>query len=67
MIQPRWVVERTLAWLTSHRGLALDYQRQPQVAEEMVRWAANGQMARRLTRGRNATHQQAWTGQGPVS
>ncbi|MDE3722890.1 hypothetical protein PWG71_15985 [Nocardiopsis sp. N85] len=53
--------------MTSHRRLARDYERQPGVAEEMARWAAIGQMARRLTRGRDATRQPAWTSQGPVS
>ena len=26
----RWVVERTLAWLTAHRRLARDYERLPE-------------------------------------
>jgi transposase len=47
----RWVVERTLAWLTAHRRLARDYERDPAVSEEMIRWAAINQMLRRLTRG----------------
>ncbi|WP_306371674.1 IS5 family transposase [Nocardiopsis sp. CC223A] len=67
VIPRRWVVERTLAWLTAHRRLVRDYERQPGVAEEMVRWAAIGQMVRRLARGRDATRQQAWTSQGPIS
>src|SRR4051812_8777384 len=47
----RWVVERTLAWPTAHRRLARDYERDPEVSEEMVRWAAISQMLRRITRG----------------
>ncbi len=42
----RWVVERTLAWLTAHRRLARDYERDPSVSEEMIRWAAISQMLR---------------------
>jgi transposase len=33
-----WVVERTLAWLTAHRRLARDYERDPEVSEEMIRF-----------------------------
>ncbi|WFE26131.1 IS5 family transposase [Solwaraspora sp. WMMD791] len=47
----RWVVERTLAWLTACRRLARDYERHPAVSEAMIRWAAINQMVRRLTRG----------------
>ncbi|GIF01591.1 IS5 family transposase [Paractinoplanes rishiriensis] len=54
----RWVVERTLAWLTAHRRLARDYERDPAVSEEMIRWAAINQMLRRLTRGEPARRQQ---------
>ncbi|GGK36004.1 hypothetical protein GCM10010124_30830 [Pilimelia terevasa] len=46
----RWVVERTLAWLTAHRRLARDYERTTTVSEAMIRWAAINQMLRRLTR-----------------
>ncbi|MDT0331449.1 IS5 family transposase [Nocardiopsis lambiniae] len=67
VIPRRWVVERSLAWLTSHRRLARDYERNPAVSEAMVRWAAIGQMACRLARGRDALRQRAWTGQGLIS
>ncbi len=50
----RWVVERTLAWLTAHRRLARDYERDPEVSEEMIRWAAINQMLRRVARGKPA-------------
>jgi transposase len=53
----RWVVERTLAWLTTHRRLARDYERDPEVSEEFIRWAAINQMLRRLTRGGPARRQ----------
>ena len=54
----RWVVERSLAWLTAHRRLARDYERDPEVSEEMIRWAAINQMLRRLARGGPARRQQ---------
>ena len=54
----RWVVERTLAWLTAHRRLARDYERDPEVSEELIRWAAINQMLRRLARGGPARRQQ---------
>ncbi len=57
----RWVVERTLAWLTANRRLARDYERDPEVSEEMIRWAAISQMLRRITRGKPATRQQRIT------
>ncbi|WP_327586814.1 transposase [Nonomuraea sp. NBC_00507] len=55
VIARRWVVERSLAWLTSHRRLARDYERHSANSEAMIRWAAISTMARRLARGRPAT------------
>jgi transposase len=53
-VHPKWsVVERTLAWLTTHRRLARDYERDPSASEEMIRWAAISQMLRCLTRGKS--------------
>ena len=57
----RWVVERTLAWLTANRRLARDYERDPEVSEELIRWAAISQMLRRITRGKPAARQQRRT------
>jgi transposase len=54
----RWVVERSLAWLTSHRRLVRDYERHPQISEAFIRWAAINTMIRRLDRCRPATRQQ---------
>jgi len=55
-VQPRrWVVERSLSWLTAHRRLARDYERRPDHSESLVRWAMIGVMARRTDRGRPAT------------
>ncbi|MET8254249.1 IS5 family transposase [Micromonospora sp. NPDC005197] len=53
----RWVVERTLAWLTAYRRLARDYERHPEVSEAIIRWAAIAGMTRRITRGRPARRQ----------
>jgi transposase len=44
----RWVVERTLSWLVRCRRLDRDYERLPEHAEAMVRWAMIGLMTRRL-------------------
>jgi transposase len=60
VIARRWVVERSLAWLTAHRRLARDYERHPATAEAMIRWAAISGMVRRLTRGTPANRQQAY-------
>lgn len=51
----RWVVERTLAWLTAHRRLARDYERLPERSESFIHWAMIGTMVRRIDRGRPAT------------
>ncbi|MDT7663384.1 MAG: hypothetical protein QOD04_2940 [Pseudonocardiales bacterium] len=61
VIPRRWAVERTLAWLTAHRRLARDYERDPAVSEAMIRWAAINTMTRRIARGRPATRQQRRT------
>ena len=53
----RWVVERSLAWLTAHRRLARDYERDPEVSEHMIRWAAIGGMLNRVARGGPAVRQ----------
>ncbi|SNS88808.1 Transposase [Streptosporangium subroseum] len=50
----RWVVERTLAWLTAHRRLARDYERHPKTSEAVIRWAAINGVLRRITRGQPA-------------
>jgi transposase len=61
VIPRRWAVERTLAWLTAHRRLARDYERDPAVSEAMIRWAAINTITRRLARGQPATRQQRRT------
>ncbi len=47
----RWVVERTLSWITGCRRLDRDYERLPQTSEAMVKWAMIGLMTRRLEPG----------------
>jgi transposase len=44
----RWVIERTLAWITRRRRCARDYERLPAHHEAMVQWAAIFQMTRRI-------------------
>jgi transposase len=61
VIPRRWAVERTLAWLTAHRRLARDYERDPAISEAMIRWAAINTITRRLARGTPATRQQRRT------
>ena len=46
----RWVIERTLAWITRRRRCARDYERLPAHHAAMVQWAAIFQMTRRLAR-----------------
>jgi transposase len=58
VIPRRWAVERTLAWITAHRRLARDYERDPAVSEAMIRWAAINTMTRRLARGGTTTRPQ---------
>ncbi len=56
----RWVVERTLSWITKCRRLDHDYERLTKTSVAMVKWAMVGVMTRRLapTPGR-----QSWTTQ----
>ncbi len=44
----RWVVERTLSWISRCRRLAHDYERRPEHCEAMVKWAMIALMTRRL-------------------
>jgi transposase len=44
----RWVVERTLAWITAHRRNARDYERLPAHSEAMICWTMIAIMSRRL-------------------
>ena len=46
----RWVVERTLAWITRHRRCARDYERLPAHHETMIRWTMIRITSRRLAK-----------------
>jgi transposase len=46
----RWVVERTLSWITRHRRTVRDYERLPAHHETYIHWAMIIVMTRRLTR-----------------
>jgi putative transposase len=48
VLQRRWVVERTFAWLCRNRRLSKDYERSPQVSETRVYIARIKLMVRRL-------------------
>jgi Transposase DDE domain len=61
VIPRRWAVERTFTWLTAHRRLARDYERDPALSEAMIRWAAINTITRRIARGHPATRQQRRT------
>ena len=54
----RWVVERTLAWITKCRRLDHDYERLPRTSEAMIKWAMIGLMTRRLA---SAPGRQPWS------
>ena len=61
VIPRRWAVERTFAWLTAHRRLARDYERDPAMSEAMIRWAAINTITRRIARGSPAIRQRRRT------
>jgi putative transposase len=46
----RWVVERTIAWLTTHRRLAKDYERLVETGEMLLYLAMSRILLRRLAR-----------------
>jgi transposase len=46
----RWVVERTLGWITRHRRCVRDYERLPQHHAAMVRWSMIRITSQRLTK-----------------
>ena len=54
----RWVVERTLAWITRHRRTVRDYERLPAHHETYIYWAMIIVMTRRLARQPATTNRQ---------
>jgi putative transposase len=48
----RWVIERTLAWITRHRRTVRDYERDPAHHAAFVHWSMTIVMTRRLARHR---------------
>lgn len=50
VVPKRWIVERTLAWISSNRRLARDFERYAATAAAFIRLAMIKLMLRRLTR-----------------
>jgi putative transposase len=50
VLQWRWLVERTLSWISSNRRLAREYERDPRGSETWVYMAMSRVLLRRLTR-----------------
>ena len=50
VIPRRWVVERTLAWISKHRRCVRDYETRPDHSEAMVYIAMIMTLSRRLSR-----------------
>jgi transposase len=50
LLPRRWVVERSLAWLSRNRRLAKDYERMVQTSETLIELAAMRLLLRRLAR-----------------
>ena len=46
----RWVVKRTVAWISKHRRTVRDYERLPASHEAMILWAMISLMTRRLAK-----------------
>lgn len=50
LLPKRWIVERTLAWLSRYRRLSKDYEFEPESSEAMILWASMRRMLRWLTK-----------------
>jgi transposase len=48
VLPKRWIVERTLGWISHHRRLARDFERHARIAAAFVRMAMIRIMLRRL-------------------
>ncbi|MZE53988.1 transposase, partial [Streptomyces sp. SID5770] len=64
VIAKRWIVERSLAWITRRRRCVRDYERRPDHHAAFVLLAAGIQMSRRLAgrtdRGNRGVSRTAW-------
>ena len=59
LLPRRWVVERTLSWITRHRRTVRDYERLPARHETYIYWSMIIVMTRRLARQPTASQQRA--------
>ena len=50
VLPKRWIVERTLAWITANRRMARDFERHSQTANAFIQIAMIKLMTRRLAR-----------------
>jgi putative transposase len=50
VIPRRWVVERSIGWLTRYRRLVRDYEQRLDVSEAMIFLAMGNLLLRRITR-----------------
>jgi putative transposase len=50
VLSRRWVVERTIAWLSFNRRLTRDYERLPETSEAFIYLAMSRLMLRRLAK-----------------
>jgi putative transposase len=51
VVPRRWIVERTLGWLTRNRRLSKDYERKVQSSESFMEVAMIRMILKRLARG----------------
>jgi transposase len=49
VIPRRWVVERSISWLTRYRRLVRDYERRLDVSEAMIFLAMGSLLVRRIS------------------
>ena len=54
VLPKRWIVERTLAWISRNRRLARDYERHERIVAAFVRLASIRLMLRRLAPSRSS-------------
>jgi putative transposase len=60
VLPPRWVVERTFAWIGRNRRMSKDYEYLPSTSESMVCLTMIRLMVKRLARAAEASREQAW-------